>query len=312
MVKQTTKLRGEAAFDLFYLEVFGTERWPKLKQALLEEKRPVARENLFAKDNGNDTDTDTDTDKDNLHKYYSMDLASIWAAQALMQVPIQTPIADEEKASPTAPIRVLDLCAAPGGKSLILAEGMSTKNVDGEFVLQGELILNERSAARRARLLRTLNDYLPANIRAKIKVYGHDASSWCVRDKSDGYDRILLDAPCSSERHLLLSSNKSHMADWSKKRTQCLCREQYAMLVSGLQVLRPGGCLLYSTCALSPLENDGLVARLEQRFFKRRGSIEILRPTFPQGEATKYGWWILPDQCEGLGPMFLALFRRSS
>ena len=113
-----------------------------------------------------------------------MDGASILAAQALDPQP-----GDD----------ILDLCAAPGGKSLMLAEKIAEA---------GTLVANDRSASRRGRLKRVLESYIPNPVRERIRVTGHDATKWCVFE-TEAYDRILLDAPCSSERHVLHDDNAS-------------------------------------------------------------------------------------------------------
>ena len=89
--------------------------------------------------------------------------------------------------------RVLDMCAAPGGKSLLLAEAMGDA---------GRLVANELSPTRRAKLKTILEDCLPGEQRKHIQVTGHDATRWGLHEP-DHYDRVLLDAPCSSERHVL-------------------------------------------------------------------------------------------------------------
>jgi 16S rRNA C967 or C1407 C5-methylase (RsmB/RsmF family) len=249
------------AFHEFFAKVYG-ERWPSLYAAL--EKPSVTREFFCAP---------------GMPPYF-MDEASVLAAQSL----------------PFAPnARVLDLCAAPGGKTLVLASKVGPG---------GSLLSNERSATRRERLKRVIDEHVPASIRAQIKVTSHDASKWCLYEK-DAYDAILLDAPCSSERHLIHQPNL--LKEWTPNRSKFLAQRQYAMLASTFAVVAPGGHVLYSTCSISPLENDGVIDKLLK---KKKGQVEVKKLSLAVGEATTQGWMILPDT-SGLGPMYFSLIRRT-
>jgi 16S rRNA C967 or C1407 C5-methylase (RsmB/RsmF family) len=243
-------------FDEFYKRLF-SERWTRLRAALLDE--PPS--NSFS---------------EGLLKPYFLDAASVTAAYAL----------DVREGD-----RVLDLCAAPGGKSLVLAAAMG---------VQGSLVANDRSSARRARLRRVLTDHLPDELLQRVSVTPHDASRWGLHE-TDAYDRVLVDVPCSSERHVL--GSPSHLAKWTSARTRHLALQAYAILAAGFSALRPGGTIVYCTCTVSTSENDEVIHKL----LKRQGDRVVLeRPMAPFGEPTDYGWIILPDRCNGLGPMYFA------
>ncbi|MBX7148833.1 RsmB/NOP family class I SAM-dependent RNA methyltransferase [bacterium] len=250
-------------FDEFYKHYWGA-RWPALKEALLKEPLKIERPNAFK----------------GMEAVYIMDKASVFPAMAL-----------DVQASD----QVLDMCAAPGGKSLILAEAL------GEG---GHLIANEFSRARRDRLTQVIRDYVPENIRKeRISVTGRDGSLIGVKEK-EKYDRILLDAPCSGERHLL--HDEGELKKWSPKRTKQLAQKQYALLCSALLALKSGGRLVYSTCALSPLENDAVVSRVLE---KGKIKISIIRNTHEIGDATEHGWQILPDTT-GFGPIYFCVVEK--
>ena len=191
--------------------------------------------------------------------------------------------------------KVLDLCAAPGGKTLVLASQL------GET---GTLTANDRSAARRNRLKSVLDEHLPAELRKMIIVTGHDASRWC-RYEQDAYDRILLDVPCSSERHVL--SSPAHLSRWSPARVKRLAQQGYAMLSSALRVVKPGGFILFCTCALTHFENDGVVSRLLKRYGDQISPATVASSV---GESTEHGRQIFPDAADGRGPMYFSLLRR--
>jgi 16S rRNA C967 or C1407 C5-methylase (RsmB/RsmF family) len=324
MSKASGANKGREGFEAHYAGVYG-ERWSALREALLAPVRQVARVNRFTNPESIahrllDGDSprslarfgacealvlepgeriETRTDASGLFDFYVMDPASIFAASALEVRP-----GDE----------VLDLCAAPGGKSLVLAEALGAPHIKSQSDLQstspepfnqrGRLVANEMSDKRRARLRAVLEDYLPSSLRERVSVTGHDGARWCLHE-TEAFDRILVDAPCSGERHLL--EDPAELKLWSPARSKNLAVRQYALLVSALQVVRPGGRLVYSTCSISPLENDAVIARLLK---KREGEAKVIAPHFEIGEATEHGWMILPDRT-GYGPIYFAVLERS-
>ena len=248
-------------FDYFE-EVYG-ERWPALLESL--------------KGEGCATKLQFD---DALEPYF-LDEASVFAAKALAVEP---------------GMDVLDMCAAPGGKSLVIASMLK-----GE----GSLQCNDRSPDRRLRLQRVLENSLPESWRSIINVTGYDSVKFGMH-KKECYDRILLDAPCSSDRHVL--NSPSHLEVWSVKRVKRLSVEQGSLLASAVDALRPGGELIYGTCALSPLENDAVVAKI----LKKRKMMEFVRiEDLPEGaDRTELGVHILPDKTRGCGPIYCAKMRK--
>ena len=171
---------------------------------------------------------------------------------------------------------------------------------------KGEFIANELSYARRKRLEEVVRTHVPDASRSQIRVKGWDASQIGIRAK-ETYSRVILDAPCSSERHLL--EQDPTMQEWKISRTKQLAQRQYALICSAVLALKPGGVLLYSTCSLSDFENDGVVERL----LDRKGDQIQLDPTFQPGfEKTKFGFYILPDRVEGQGPLYFCRLLKSN
>ena len=261
MLAYMGKNKGRSAFFAHYQEIYG-ERWEKLYQALLMEREQVSLEGLL--------------------RAYHLDAASLYPPKMLNPQPGE---------------HVLDLCAAPGGKSLQLALALK-----GE----GRLVLNEMSRVRRARLERVVQEHLNESQRTIVEIWGKDGSLLGMACPHR-FDAILLDAPCSSERHLL--ANEHELETWSPNRSQQLAHRQMGLLCSALELLRPGGRLVYSTCALSPLENQDVLARFLK---KRSGKVKSRILTEGPGERCGEGRIILPDTCGGQGPMFTACLEKSS
>lgn len=285
-MKREPKAQGAQAFEAYYSALYG-ERWPRLKEALAGPSKSLALRVL----EGGGYETLAQA-KEGLPLAwqegpgpYFLDEASVAAAASLTLPPAG---------------QVLDACAAPGGKSLVLAARLSASS---------RLLCNELSPDRRRRLSSVLDSCLPGAIRQRISVMGADASSLCLR-RPGAFDAILLDAPCSSERHVL--ADPAALAEWSPSRPASLARRQWALLSSAFLMLAPGGSLVYSTCSLDPGENDGVASRLVAKHGK---SLEILPvggpgEEIPGSEPTELGRIVLPDLSGGGGPMYIFRIRR--
>lgn len=252
---------GAAAFNEYYRRLFG-DRWEPLKTALSQETQPAE----FSVSGG---------------KPYYLDRASIYAGAAL-------PLLEEGSC--------LDMCAAPGGKTLVLASRM------GPHV---SITANELSRTRRARLIRVLDEHLPEENRSRITVSGYDAAA-LPRIQTACYDRILLDAPCSSERHVL--TDRKYLDVWSEARIKMLSQRQWALLSAAFLLLKEGGFLVYATCALTDAENDGVI----QKLIKKYGAAVRIQESEPslRCERTALGCRFLPDYAGGIGPLYFTLIEK--
>jgi 16S rRNA (cytosine967-C5)-methyltransferase len=132
--------------------------------------------------------------------------------------------------------RVLDLCAAPGGKTTHLAALMEGS---------GEVVAVERHPGRARALRATVARMRAGNVRVVC------ADAKALSDER-GFDRVLLDPPCSG-----LGTLRSHPdLRWriTPQAVRKLATEQDALLAAALRALRPGGTLVYSVCTISPPE----------------------------------------------------------
>lgn len=286
------------SFDQYYEKIY-QERWASLKAALLADTKQVARLNAFiSEDLKSKYQAESfceflpnsfwakghspERSSDDLLDFYVLDPASVLVAQALEVKPGD---------------RVLDMCAAPGGKTLVLFEGLR-----GE----GELIANDLSPDRRERLKKVIHQYIPREQRNHLWIKGQDAVQFGLKDPGS-FDRILLDAPCSGEKHLL--ENEKAFQEWSPRRSEHLATRQYSLLASALLALKPGGRIVYSTCTLSPQENDGVVGKLLK---KKKQQVKLMTPTLPilGAEQTEFGISFLPDRL-GFGPLYFSVLEKS-
>ncbi|MBQ7969809.1 MAG: RsmB/NOP family class I SAM-dependent RNA methyltransferase [Treponema sp.] len=271
------KLQGASGFDEYYSSIYG-ERWNSLKESFLKESQSV------------------EWKVPGSQKSYFLDSASVLAAVSL-------PLENSKN--------ILDLCAAPGGKTVVIASRMPSDAV---------LSSNERSPDRKHRLSVVVQTCLPPEINKNVKVSCSDGSTWCTR-QTECFDTILLDAPCSSERHVY--NDSKYLNQWSLSRIKTVTTEQWALLSCAFRLLAPGGTLLYSTCALCPQENDEMIRRLIKKFNKEKETFTFLEPnlrnidlsTFsdvklPEFERTEFGYQILPDKSNGAGPIYFCLIKK--
>ena len=241
-------------FDQYFQTIFG-ERWEKIKEALLQEPQQALYKNPFSDKKPARLDKfekwsegvwlkkpnesfAPERDEQGLLDVYVLDPASIFVAEAMG-------VQDGEK--------ILDMCAAPGGKSLVMA---------GHLKTSGLLVSNDISNDRRLRMKKMLDQYLPETARLRSSVRGFDGVQYGLKTAGQ-FDRVLLDAPCSGERHFM--ENAKEVESWKPKKSENLAQRQYALLCAALLAVKPGGVVVYSTCSINPKENDLVIERLLHR-----------------------------------------------
>lgn len=167
--------------------------------------------------------------------------------------------------------KILDLCAAPGGKSTQIASYMDN---------EGILVCNEIHPAR-AKILSEnvermgIQNALVTNETPKrlSEVFG------------EYFDRILVDAPCSGEG--MFRKNEEACNEWSLENVRICADRQDEILDCADLMLRPGGRLVYSTCTFAPEENEGSVAR----FLMRHPEYEIVQIDKYEGMSSGRAEW---------------------
>ena len=139
-------------------------------------------------------------------------------------------------------LRVLDLCAAPGGKTGFLADIMEN---------QGEIVAIDRYESRLNILIKNL-DRLGVKI---VKPIAIDANDY----KDDDFDRVLIDAPCTGFGTLTKKPDIKWKKDIGDLRK--ITEVQYTLLEKGASLVKPGGSVVYSTCTIEPEENYEIVEK---------------------------------------------------
>lgn len=232
-------------------------------------------------------------DEVSAHPYYRAGLYYITEASAMTPAD-RLPIDPGDK--------VLDLCAAPGGKAYALA---------GKLRGSGVLVANEVNSARARALLCNLETLGVSNI-----LITNEQPHKMADHFSNYFDKILVDAPCSGEG--MFRRNPEAAKQWSEEKILTLAALQKSILKSAVAMLKPGGLLMYSTCTFSPEENEQNVSWLLSEYTDMEiMEIEPYEGFDPGHKAWAYGddrvekaVRIWPHRMEGEG-QFMALFRKS-
>nr|WP_302598392.1 RsmB/NOP family class I SAM-dependent RNA methyltransferase [uncultured Cellulosilyticum sp.] len=167
--------------------------------------------------------------------------------------------------------RVLDLCAAPGGKTTQLAAA-----------LQGEglLISNEIHPARAKILAQNVERMGISNA-----IVTNETPQSLAKRFPEFFDRIVVDAPCSGEG--MFRKDEEAKNHWSVQNVEMCAKRQGEILQCAAQMLRPGGILVYSTCTFAPEENEGSM----NTFLKENPDFRIKKVTAYEGFMPGHPEW---------------------
>ena len=201
--------------------------------------------------------------------------------------------------------RVLDLCAAPGGKATELGAA-----------LQGEglLVANDINTARAKALLRNLELFGISN-----SFVTNEPPHVLAERFPEFFHKIMVDAPCSGEG--MFRKNPAVVDSWQEKGPEYFSKLQREIIVQAADMLLPGGMMFYSTCTFSPLENEKTITHL----LKERQDMEVVPMEdyegFAEGltsykdegfdESCKFCRRIWPHKMSGEGH-FMALLHKKS
>jgi len=191
------------------------------------------------------------------------------------------------------PITALDLCAAPGGKSLLMNSSLHPES----FCLSNEIIPSRLSILRE-------------NI-SKWGAYNHltIGSSPEKIPFRNVFDLILVDAPCSGEG--LFRRQPSYRNEWTEHLAQSCSIRQKDILKEAYRMLKPGGFLIYSTCTYAQVENEEIVDWLCEEFRLENIAVPIETAWSIHETQTKHGigYQMLPHLTPGEG-FFCSLFKK--
>lgn len=235
--------------------------------------------------------------KAGLFSYYLLDGASV------LPVLILEPRFDDVCA---------DYCAAPGGKSITLMMTFKPKY----------LLCNDSSASRLSRMHSISKQYIPDINYAKSTLnFSRKDARKLVHP--DTFDKILVDVPCTNDRNSAESLENNIFKRTRTEERLSLPSYQCDVLKSALKSLKVGGDAVYSTCTLSPVENDNVVKRsllqLREEGLSATYAVMNLRETLrpfdrliAMSRRFIYGQQVVPNVCSNFGPMYISKIKRIS
>lgn len=217
--------------------------------------------------------------------YYVQEASSMFLEQALKQT---TDLSKD--------IRVLDLCAAPGGKSTLLQS----------LITPGSLLISNDVIKTRAAILEeNLTKWGVAN----TIVTNNDPAHFARLENF--FDVLVIDAPCSGSG--LFRRDEEAIKEWSEQNVQLCSQRQQRILADSFACLKEGGVLVYSTCSYSKEEDEDILDWLMQEFELESLPLQtdpawgIVETISNASKASGYRFF--PDQVKGEG-LFLACFRK--
>ena len=213
---------------------------------------------------------------------------------------------------------VLDMCAAPGGKTLAIIQTMMPCRV----------VANDRDHARMKRLLDVMSAYLQTydtNFAEELVEFKRSSGLSLPYQMANSFDKVLCDVPCTSDR-TSVHQDEGNIFNVSRKKLRLkIPEEQSNLLQSAMKCVKPGGSVVYSTCTLSPIQNDGVVYDALKQTWKNDGlefivedlstAIKPFRSIMRFADEftatpSYYGQLVLPNVINNFGPMYFAKITR--
>ncbi len=218
--------------------------------------------------------------------YYVQDASSMFLEEAIRQT-----------IDVTAALQVLDLCAAPGGKSTLIQSVISAKSL---------LVSNEVIKARVNILVENITKWGAPN----VVVTNNDPADF--QKLPCFFDLIVVDAPCSGSG--LFRKDPDAINEWSLNNVLLCSQRQQRILADVMPSLKPGGILIYATCSYSEREDEGILDWLVEAFkleslqLKMQENLGIVETV---SKEKAYGYRFYPDKVKGEG-FFIGVFKNTN
>ena len=226
-------------------------------------------------------------EKYGLHPYHHAGLFYLQEPSAMLPV---------AAISPYLKGNILDLCAAPGGKSTQIAGNMHK----GSFLVSNEIV-SSRAAV----------------LSSNLERMGSAAAVTCMSPAElekrcpDFFDAIVVDAPCSGEG--MFRKERAAIRDWSLQNVYSCAVRQFEILCSAANMLASGGHIVYSTCTLNDVENEGVISKFLSTHsdFSLVEPSEEIRSVAARGFGIREAMRLFPHTFEGEGH-FACLLRKNN
>ena len=222
--------------------------------------------------------------------YYVQDSSSMFVGHVFRM------LLERMRTSLSGPVRVLDLCAAPGGKTTDLAASLREVFGDG-FLLVSNEVMKQRAGV--------LADNVALWGDMNVVVSSDDPRSFA--SLPGFFDIVVTDVPCSGEG--MFRKDEEAQKQWSEDNV-ALCQARQKRIIADMwPCLKPGGMLVYSTCTFNRYENDDNVEWIAQEL-----GAEVIHPAednIPGVISTLHGYSLVPGHVEGEGQYCAALVKTS-
>lgn len=191
------------------------------------------------------------------------------------------------------PLRVLDLCAAPGGKSTLLASSLP----EGSLLVSNEVI-KSRASILKENIIKWGGDH--------VVVTNSDPNRFS--SMKGAFDVILVDAPCSGEG--MFRKDEKAITEWSEQNLR-LCEERQKRIISDVwDALAPDGYLVYSTCTYNPGENEDILNWILTTFNASSVTIQHNFSGITPSPAPLHGYHFYPHKTLGEG-LFMGVIQKN-
>lgn len=205
---------------------------------------------------------------------------------------------------------VLDTCAAPGGKALTILQTLVPRVV----------VANDLMESRVNRIHKVAKQYLLDDSTNEQILYVTERDARTIDDK-DIYNKILVDVPCTTDRHVLHSDENNIFKPTRVKERLKIPEIQSQILSNALKLVSVGGTVVYATCSLSPVQNDGVVQVALKKVWEETDTVMIVKDMsealLPLGYlfqfanvGLKYGHIAVPTMENNWGPMYFCKIQR--
>ncbi|CAM2818918.1 16S rRNA (cytosine(967)-C(5))-methyltransferase RsmB [Paenibacillus sediminis] len=186
-----------------------------------------------------------------------------WYKQGLFSIQDESSMLVAERVAPQPGMRVLDCCAAPGGKTTHMAEKMND---------EGQIIANDVHPHKK----KLIDEQVKRLGLTSVETTVSDALTLAKQYAPQSFDRILLDAPCSGFGVI----RRKPDLKWAKtpEDIKDISALQYELLQSVSTLLRPEGVLVYSTCTIEKDENEAIVNRFIEEHPQFKATFEQILP----------------------------------
>ncbi|TAE77194.1 MAG: rRNA methyltransferase [Bacteroidetes bacterium] len=184
--------------------------------------------------------------------YYVQEASSMFLEEVFNQV----------KSQIKSPLRVLDLCAAPGGKSTLLLSLLQ----DNDLLVANEIIKSR---------VNILQENIIKWGRSNVVVTNNDPEHF--KGLKNYFDVIVVDAPCSGEG--MFRKDKKAIDEWSEDHVKLCAIRQQRILADIMPALKPGGFIIYSTCTFNTTENEENVHWMSETFNLKPVQISLSKET---------------------------------